>query len=164
MDHAQIKQDFASWLENFVTVPNPKLGNWPPCPYAKQAWMQNKVKLLFNEDNNLENSVVQALPLLDTKEVVIVCFDHTKISGTDLQKLVVDINKKIMPKYVILEDHPDIHEEINGVVMNFGKCGLLVISELSKLNQASDQLKKTTYYDVWTPEQIDDVVSWRYEK
>jgi hypothetical protein len=26
-----------SWIENFVEVPHPALGGWPPCPYARKA-------------------------------------------------------------------------------------------------------------------------------
>ena len=26
-----------SWINDFVTQPNPDLNNFPPCPYAKQA-------------------------------------------------------------------------------------------------------------------------------
>jgi hypothetical protein len=70
----------------------------------------------------------------------------------------------LMPiNYVILEDHPDSPEYINEVNMNFGECGLLVIQKLDKLNKASEQLKEKGYYDVWSQQDLDDVVSWRYK-
>ena len=31
------------WLDEFVTQPNPLLNNFPPCPYAQQAIIDNKV-------------------------------------------------------------------------------------------------------------------------
>jgi hypothetical protein len=46
--------------------------------------------------------------------------------------------------------------------MNFGKCGLLLIQKLSKLNAASEQLKQKGYYDNWPAESLDSVVSWRH--
>jgi hypothetical protein len=46
--------------------------------------------------------------------------------------------------------------------MNFGKCGLLLIQKLSKLNAASEQLKQKGYYDNWPAESLDYVVSWRH--
>jgi hypothetical protein len=40
---------------------------------------------------------------------------------------------------------------------------LLVIQKLDKLSQASNQLKEKGYYDIWTQEDLDSVVSWRYK-
>lgn len=65
--------------------------------------------------------------------------------------------------YVILEDHPFSPEYINGVNMNFGACGLLILQKLDKLNKASDQLREKGYYDVWSKGDLDEVVTWRYK-
>jgi hypothetical protein len=45
--------------------------------------------------------------------------------------------------------------------MNFGKCGLLIIQKLDKLNNASDQLREKGYYTHWSQKDLDSVVSWR---
>ena len=63
--------------------------------------------------------------------------------------------------YVILEDHPLSPEYINGVNMNFGSCGLLLMQKLDKLNSASDQLRDKGYYKHWSKEDLDSVVTWR---
>lgn len=161
LDPTTIAKELNDWLENFVEVPNPALGNWPPCPYARHARLKNQIELVFS--NNLKDAVYQSLPLLANKEVVVICFDHTKITSIQLEKFVTITNKDIMPRYVILEDHPDVPELLNGMAMNFGKCGLLILSELSKLNAASDQLKSKGYYDHWPNENINNVVTWRYK-
>ena len=62
---------------------------------------------------------------------------------------------------VALEDHPDDEEDVNGVKMNFGKCIIILVQRLSKINEASELLKKKGYYDVWSKENLDDVVNWR---
>jgi hypothetical protein len=64
--------------------------------------------------------------------------------------------------YVILEDHPNDEEYVNGVKMNFGLAGLLVVQKLDKLNTASEQLKAKGYYDKWDQAALDQVVSWRH--
>jgi hypothetical protein len=64
--------------------------------------------------------------------------------------------------YVVLEDHPDSPEYVNGVKMNFGYCGLLIIQKLDKLNIAADKLKEQGYYDNWDKFSLNSVVSWRY--
>lgn len=163
IDQDSIKKEFISWLENFVEVPNSKLGGWPPCPYARQARMTNKIELLFSKIENLHKDVHDSLQLLESKDVVVICFDHTTINGTDLQEFVATMNLELMERnYVILEDHPDVFEYINGVKMNFNLCGLLVISELNKLNDASLKIGANGYYDHWSKSNIDDVVSWRF--
>ena len=163
MDETGIKKSLEEWLENFVEVPNPKLGDWPPCPFARQARLSNKIEIKFADFPKFDHIVNQSLADLETKDVIIICFDHEKISANILQKYVQIANQKLMPlNYVILEDHPDIIEFINEVNMNFNKCGLLILQKLNKLNQASLQLKSKGYYNYWTKEEIDNVVSWRH--
>jgi len=65
--------------------------------------------------------------------------------------------------YVILEDHPEIVEYVNGVCMNFGECGLMILSRLDMLNNASDKIREKGYYEHWSQEELDSVVSWRYK-
>ena len=119
---------------------------------------------MFADSNRLTDAVDQALPLLDTKDVVIICFDHNQIAADLVETLVGDFNRKLMPTdHVILEDHPDRIELLNGVSMNFGKCGLLLLQKLSKLTVASDQLKQKGYYDSWSAESLEYAVSWRHQ-
>jgi hypothetical protein len=108
-------------------------------------------------------TVEQVLPLLEQKEVVIICFDHTKILAQELERLIKVYNAQelLARNYVILEDHPDAEEFVNDVRMNFGHCGLLLIQKLDKLTTASDQLKSKGYYDTWSQAELDQVVTWR---
>ena len=59
---------------------------------------------------------------------------------------------------VALEDHPDDPEEWKSVSLNFGKCIIILVQRLSKLNQASKILKRKGYYDSWDKDHYDDVV------
>ena len=34
------------WIDDFVTKPNPVFGDLPPCPFARKAIVENKVKFL----------------------------------------------------------------------------------------------------------------------
>lgn len=163
IDQNKITQELTNWLVNFVEKPHPALNDWPPCPYAKQARIKGDLEIRFAETANLEQAARDCLPALKGKEVIIVCFDHTEISGDDLAAMVSKLNSEIMKdNYVILEDHPDVLEVINGVTMTFGKCGLLVIALLDKLNDASKKLRAQGYYDVWSEENLEYTVNWRY--
>jgi hypothetical protein len=163
MDQATIKNQLTQWLIDFVEKPNSLLGDWPPCPYARAARINNKIEICFAETTELFVTVTEKLPLLETQDVVVICFDHTTISPVDLQQWIEATNQLLMPtNYVILEDHPNSIETVNGVCMNFGVCGLLVVQKLDKLNLAADQLNAKGYYNHWKPQDLDSVVSWRY--
>lgn len=163
MDEQFIKIKLLEWMKNFVESPHSFLSGWAPCPYAKAARLNNRIEIIFSSVENLKLSIIKNLHLLDIKDVLIVCFDHTLISSKNIEQVVNKFNKELMLNdYVILEDHPEQEEILNSVKMNFGYCGLLLIQRLSKLNKAAEQLKNQGYYDCWPKENLDDVVNWRY--
>lgn len=160
MDEQQIRQELEHWLTNFVEQPNPLLNNWSPCPYARKARLSNKILIVF--DTPLE--IHQYTDQLENYEVVVLCFDHIKFSASQIELFTRHVNSILMlHDYVVLEDHPDSEELINGVKMNFGKCGLMILQQLSKLNNAADQLREKGYYTAWLKENLDEVVNWRYD-
>jgi hypothetical protein len=46
MNIEQVKQDIESWIENFVEVPHPALGGFPPCPFARSARLKKVMKFI----------------------------------------------------------------------------------------------------------------------
>jgi hypothetical protein len=165
MIHEDIVSKLTKWMTDFVEVPNKLLGNWPPCPYARQARVNNKIEIVYSPHDIISATVEQHLDKLEDKDVVIVYFDHKMIQPDALTELVKVYNQSfLLPRnYVALEDHPDSVEYINGVQMNFGECGLLIVSKLDKLNEASDKIREKGYYNHWSPKDLDSVVTWRYK-
>jgi hypothetical protein len=43
-----IEADIRKWSNEFLEIPNKKLNGLPPCPYAKQAWLDNRVTFSIN--------------------------------------------------------------------------------------------------------------------
>jgi hypothetical protein len=157
MEKEYIIDKLNSWMINFVEKPNPLLGDWSPCPYARQARVNNKIYIDFEVSD-----IHTLLPLLETYDVLIICYDHNKIPAEDFRKYAADLNKDLLEKnYVVLEDHPDAVECINTLIMNFGECALLLIQKRDKLSKASEQLKNSGYYSVWSEENLNEVVNWR---
>jgi hypothetical protein len=150
-------------MTDFVEVPNAKLGNFAPCPYARAARVNNQIEILECQVHDFIKTVLNSLSLLEDKEVVVICFDHNDIDPVILQEWVIESNRALMKNnYVILEDHPNSPEYVNGVKMNFGECGLLILQKLDKLNSAADKLQEQGYYNSWDKFSLDSVVSWRY--
>jgi hypothetical protein len=163
MTSKDLESKLTEWMVNFVEQPHPGLGNWPPCPYARQARIGNKLTVIHSAFGRLVQDVDAHLELLTQKDVIVVMFDHRQIDPDMLARLVQAYNTILMPaNYVILEAHPDAQEFVNGVKMNFGLCGLLIVSELGKLNTASVQLRSKGYYDHWDQQAMNDVVNWRF--
>lgn len=158
-----LKNKLTEWITSFVEVPNAKLGNFAPCPYARAARVNNQIEIIESDANDLYIASIDCLPLLDNKEVVVIAFDHNMIDPVTLQEMVGQLNQKLMPiNYVVLEDHPDSPEYVNSVKMNFSHCGLLIIQKLDKLNNAADKLREQGYYTQWDNVSLDSVVNWRY--
>lgn len=160
MDEQSIRLKLNQWLVDFVEKTNPLLNNWPPCPYARQARLANRIHIVF--DSPLE--IAGYVTFLDNHDVVILCFDSAEYSASQIELFTQHINSSLIWKdCVVLEDHPDSKEFVNGVKMNFEECGLMILQRLSKLNTSADQLKDKGYYNTWSEENLDHVVNWRYD-
>ena len=66
-------QDIESWITDFVEIPHPALGGWPPCPYAKKARLEQDFDVRIGMDPyfDLKNLAQDGL----TKSVVIFVYD-----------------------------------------------------------------------------------------
>ena len=146
------------WMEEFVEVPHPSLGGWPPCPFARQARLSQNIDVRHGLD-----VYADCLSLLYydwSKEVVIFWYDD--IDPELFVNDVVRANNALLAKDIVaLEDHPATEEIIAGVKMNFGLCPIIVLQKNSKLNQSADQLQEKGYYHAWSQEDIDKIVTWR---
>jgi len=148
-------EQIKKWIEEFVSVHNESL-NQTPCPYARAA----QVKYIKTDNIDLELKKILDCGLLH--EVICIYTATENYTPYELHHYVMEWNTIAMKKdLVALEDHPLSEEIINGVQMNFGHCILILVQRLSKLTAASNTLKKKGYYDNWTQEDLDEVVTWR---
>lgn len=168
MNEEEIKKDLITWMKEFVEKPNSLLGNWAPCPYARQARLQDKVDITFVEPEFLLSRIRLDTTLWkdNEQEAIVYAIDHKKVNARDLAERCNNWNTNLLMKddFVILEDHPYTVEHVNGVHMNYGKCALVILQKLSKLNEASEKLKDKGYYDTWSDKEKKFVVDWRFNK
>ena len=54
-----IGNDIRDWSRKVLEVPNDTLGGLPACPYAQQAWKQNKVRVVETKHLGIE-AITQA--------------------------------------------------------------------------------------------------------
>ena len=135
--------DIKNWIEKFVSVHNETMDQ-VPCPFAKQAMLDERINYVSGGKHTITPLLNSLASNWDDKyEVVVVYSDKNELTPNQLKILVDDFNKFARDKDVVaLEDHPDDPEILNGVSMNFGKAILILVQRLSKLNKASDILKR----------------------
>jgi hypothetical protein len=157
-----VKSDIEQWIETFVEVKNPALGNWPPCPYARKARLDRdfEVRLGLAPIHDLTQVSRKGL---EGKSVVIFAYDPTDISYTELSYAIDVCNQEfLLPNNLLaLEDHPDDPEVVNGVVMNNGTYALALVQSLSDLNQKAKLIAQKGFYDTWPEEYLTAVFQHR---
>ena len=160
LDQSTVESALLKWMEEFVEVPHPGLGGWPPCPFARQARLSKNLDIRQGFDPYAD--CMELLYYNWAKEVVVLWYDHV-----DPESFIDDINRAngvlLSKDIVALEDHPNTEEIIAGVKMNFGLCPIIVLQKNSKLNIAADQLEEKGYYHTWSQSDLDKIVTWRYK-
>jgi len=163
LDFIDIQEQLLNWIETFVERPHPKLGNWSPCPYASKARISNKINILIGDTPETDVDMLLDNADWEKWEIYIFCYPNKQYEADEFLHKLKQLNIRTMPLDVVLfQDHPDKEEFINGVNMNFGPCTLLLAQQLSELNKAADSLKKSNYYHLWSEQDLDDIVNWRY--
>lgn len=150
LDLAQVKQDITDWIINFVEVPHPALGGWPPCPYARAARLKQSYEVVLGNDPWLDLRR-RALEGLQNREVWIYVYDPTKWSHKILSQSIEYANRDFLidKDIIALEDHPDDVEDVNGVIMNQGKYALALVQSLSDLNVKARTMAGKGFYNSW---------------
>lgn len=160
-------QDYITdWMTSFVEKPHPLLGDLPPCPYARQARLKGRIKMLWlseaEPDSNCWTHIENTN--FDRVEVLIIITDLKRWTWREAYEIRCELNRTFHDNdIVVLEDHPDYGEKIGNVDMSNGRYCLLFAQRRSKLNHFSDILRETTdYYKNWTQAELDDIVTWRH--
>ena len=155
-------------MTTFVEVPHPAFGNMPPCPYARQARLRDKIDFYQLHDNEPDSNIWTRISNTDFNklDVLVVICPSTRFSAHEAHKTCRKLNKTFWDDdIVVLEDHPLHKEKVAGVAMSNGKYCLFLVQKRSKLTKFSNTLKKTSdYYKNWKKKELDDVVNWRDPK
>jgi len=166
-----VESDLRSWSSKVLEVPNDHLKGLPPCPYAKQAWLQGKVLVLEADD-----IAVDATRCCDEfydlgKELVVVA--SFNIPDLDEFSLFVDELNKDFDRLHCMQFHPDFgaeDAELDFLYDNDWDSSLdreycmIFIQDLRLVVNASDKLQKLGYYDAYPSSEYDELVVKRKER
>ena len=163
IDLETAKKDLSNWIVNFLDIPQAVLNNIAPCPFAKTALVNNKIRFVVGSD-----SVVQDMLMLnaqwDAEYEGVVLIYPKDIDAEKFVTSVAEVNEKYYRHsgLLALEDHPQIPETIAGLRFNNHKYAIVIIQKAEKLSKASEILSKRGYYKNWTQPDLDNVVGWRW--
>jgi hypothetical protein len=89
--------------------------------------------------------------------------DH--FTGAETVQYAKELNEYFMKRdIVILEDHPDVVENVKHVSLNNGEYILFLAQSLSKLNHFSKLLESGPYYKNWSKTYLQSVKGFREQK
>jgi len=157
MKQEDLEQNIKLWIDTFLNVVNPKLDNFRPCPFAGHARWRAQVG-----QEPLYDLLNLAQDWDDRYDVVILGYSSS-IDPQMLEQVVEQINYRcLIPiDLLALEDHPNLPETVNDVVMNNRTYALVLVQRFSKIAAASKSLRVQGYYKTWDPDYYNRVVGWR---
>lgn len=159
-----VHADIETWMVNFLEVPHPALGGWPPCPYARSARMKRSYQVYLGSDPyyDLKN---RARYGMGDKEVIIYVYDPAEWNHALFSASLHSANTEFLlhNDILALEDHPDDVEIVNGVCMNQGTYALALVQSLSDLNVKAQQIASKGFYHGWPEEYLQGLFQHRQD-
>jgi len=157
-----MKQPIVDWILR-ITKSEERLSGLPICPYAKQAYVSKSYSIGETNYDTIEADIESSD--LQTYQVSVLYYqDYQKHTTAELVNKTRELNNHYNKHdIVILDNDPREPLILNGVQTTFDDCYLWILQPLKDLNEKSEILKKTKYYNHWTTEQLADVVTWRFQ-
>lgn len=146
-----IVEEIRRWIENVLSVPSDHFNKLPPCPYAKQAWARNEVKVVFGGREQVD-IVLDDWP--ENADIVIVVVVDP-LEYEDLNDWCDEQNEQLksedltlmpfVPGETIDTGQPD-EEMTNWNPLVEEEYAMIFVQSLTELEEASENLKSKGYY------------------
>jgi hypothetical protein len=151
------KEAVSGWIDTVITRPRREFGGLPVCPFARSA----ETRICAGR------SIQDLRKILDTwnDSHCVVVFAHLMRPTLRKALRIADsLNRRCEGKdLVVLTDHPDKPLEFDGFRPSNGRYVLFLIQRLSRVNEATVLLSRSSkYYDSWSEENKDAVVRSRF--
>tara|TARA_R100000426_G_scaffold71714_1_gene49879 strand:+ start:67 stop:651 length:585 start_codon:yes stop_codon:yes gene_type:complete len=167
-----IVEEIMQWSAEALEQPSPYFNNLPPCPYARSAWMDNKVSILFKNEPSLQVLYSSISQFDDAFDLTIIVDLNPDENSEAFHEYLDQLNDVISEGMFIDKDiwvmgfHPndepsDFVEEVVFERDIDTAYSMIFVQRLSKLQKSADKLDKKGYYDSYGEEyQASDI----YEK
>jgi hypothetical protein len=164
LDLDRVTYDIERWIANFVEVPHPNLGGWAPCPYARKARLDRDFEVRLGTDPYVDLLEISKAGL-NGKSVVIFAYDPKFWEYTHFSESMraANIVHLLDCDLLALEDHPAAPELVNGVSMNQGTYALILVQNLTDLNQKAQLMARRGFYDTWPEDYLAELFQHRQD-
>lgn len=161
-DERAIVEEIRAWSAYALEKNSPHFNNLPPCPYAKKAWQDNRVAIIFRYGGNqcLFNVLTEFNPAFD---LVIIVDCHIRETPEEFHDYLDGLNDAISRGIFgdrdlwVMGFHPD--DDANDFVDDGTfephvntPYALTFVQRLTKVQEAADKLKQLGYYDAYLAE------------
>ena len=154
----EICDEIKDWSRHALESPNEEYGGLPACAYAKKAWEEDKVGFSFKYSPSYQPLYTIISTFEDIYDVVILVDLIYEKSSKKFHEYLWDLNKAISEGFFIQKDmwvmgfHPDDEPDKDIDDGSFEpevdtEYAMIFIQRLSKLQEASDKLRKSGYYE-----------------
>ena len=155
-----VHRELIDWSSDVLSKASPHFNNLPPCPFAKKAWADERIAVMFKYETNkqvLYNTVSHYDDVFDLAIIVDFKFDedpdrfHTYLD--EMNDVIADgmfIDKDIwVMGFHPYDEESDFVEDVEFEPHIDAEYALIFVQRLSKLQEAADKLDKKGYYDVY---------------
>lgn len=156
-----MESDIYEWINDRLSMSYKIFNDMPACPFAKQALIDKKIRIIeLNNKNEFYSVLKNCITNWDEDiEVVILGCDPSTITADELSNITEDANNTFLKNdYLALEDHPDYLEFVGDFCVNEGNWALILLQKKSKINLARKILEKRGYYKNWSKDYYKEVV------
>ena len=104
------------WMKEFVEQEHPVFAGLPACPYARQARLSGRVRMIHMTSAEPDSNCWQHISNtdFDKTDALVLILDPKRWTLKYTHDVVDQLNSVFMPRdVVVLEDHPKQKEEIN---------------------------------------------------
>lgn len=166
-------KELKDWTHLGLNVPNEFFNGLPPCPFARQAWLDNKVAVIFDDTNSWQCLYSSVSQFDDVYDMAVVVRKHPLGTPEDLHNYLGQMNQAISEGMFIDKDiwlmgyHPDdeeaefVAEDVKVEEMVDDPYLMVFIQRLSKIQEAAYKLVHKGYYENYMS---DEYFSEQYAK
>ena len=167
-----ITDDILTWSKKYLEPKNEHLGNVPVCPYARMARLQKTYRILeCHNFAEFQDTIIKGSNLAKDPDIqiVIVGCDDIGYEPEQLSSVIDVLNRVMVPNDIyLMGSHPWDDEEDEPVEFldtddwqPENEFMMVLIQKFDELEKASDNLRKTGYYDHWPSDYYDGTVKKR---
>jgi len=161
-EERKICAEIRAWSAYALEKPNPYFAGLPACPYAKTAWQNDRVAIVFKYGGN--QALYSILSSFDDSFDLIIVVNHHERQPPDayheyLDQLNVAISEGIFVQrdLWVMGFHPDdgqneLVDDGTFVPVTGTVYSMIFVQRLSKIQEAADKLNELGYYDQYLEE------------